>query len=272
MSVCNHFGYYGKVRERPIEKVKRPIKAHALFSGTPPWWKTAPLKRPMKGSMTSFLAWGPQSGQDQVQNFIPNQVLPRGPGDWINFDRGRRGWEFRAIDGGLNFLVSPVSRKSPWINFGFKKVKLERNADNSGREFWAWIFWVAWNPGKTRPKNSLSRFAFKIRRRFSYNSPDPNKKITPNPLCITPNALIAKGKTEGKLQILFCRLGKTLIFFSLPFWKTARKITKKARISSACRTPKILGKEGKNAQNRKEFLEKEKGKRQGKPKSQGKEA
>ena len=34
-------------------------------------------------------------------------------------------------------------------------------------------------------------------------------------------------------------------FFSLPFWKTARKTTKKARISSACRTPKILGKEGK---------------------------
>ena len=37
-------------------------------------------------------------------------------------------------------------------------------------------------------------------------------------------------------------------------------MTKEARISSACRTPKILGKEGKNAQNRKEFLEKEKGK------------
>ena len=52
----------------------------------------------------------------------------------------------------------------------------------------------------------------------------------------------------------------SLIFFSLPFWKTGRKTTKKARISSACRTPKILGKEGKNAQNRKEFLEKEKGK------------
>ena len=38
---------------------------------------------------------------------------------------------------------------------------------------------------------------------------------------------------------------QALIFFSLPFWKTARKTTKKARISSACRTPKILGKEGK---------------------------
>ena len=52
----------------------------------------------------------------------------------------------------------------------------------------------------------------------------------------------------------------TLIFFSLRFWKTARKTTKKARISSACHTAKILGKEGKNAQNRKEFLAKEKGK------------
>ena len=88
-----------------------------------------------------------------------------------------------------DFLVFPVSRKSPWINFGFEKVKLERNADNFGREFWAWIFWVAWTPGKTRPKNSLSRFAIKIRweirRQFSYNSPGQNKKFTPNPLCIT---------------------------------------------------------------------------------------
>ena len=68
-------------------------------------------------------------------------------------------------------LVSPVSRKSPWINSGFKKVKLESNADNSGREFWAWILGVAWNPGKTRPKNSPSKFAIKIRweirRQFS---------------------------------------------------------------------------------------------------------
>ena len=91
-------------------------------------------------------------------------------------------------------LVSPVSRRSPWINFGFKKVKLERNADNSGREFWAWIFWVAWNPGETRPKNSLSKFAIKIRweirRQFSSNSPDQNKKFTPNPLCITSGPTI----------------------------------------------------------------------------------
>ena len=50
------------------------------------------------------------------------------------------------------------------------------------------------------------------------------------------------------------------VFFSLPFWKMARKTTKKTGISYACRTPRILEKEWKNAQNRKEFLEKEKGK------------
>ena len=40
----------------------------------------------------------------------------------------------------------------------------------------------------------------------------------------------------------------------------ARKTTKKARIFHRCRTPKILGKEGKNAQKSKEFLGKEKSK------------
>ena len=52
----------------------------------------------------------------------------------------------------------------------------------------------------------------------------------------------------------------TLIFFSLLFWRTARKTTKKARIFYPCRTPKILGKEGKNAQKNKEFLGKKKSK------------
>ena len=63
-----------------------------------------------------------------------------------------------------------------------------------------------------------------------------------------------KGRAGSRL------LDVIAIFFSLPFCKTARKTTKKARISSACRTPKILGNGGKNARNRKEFLEKEKGK------------
>ena len=49
----------------------------------------------------------------------------------------------------------------------------------------------------------------------------------------------------------------------------ARKTTKKVRILYPCRTPKILGKEGKNAQKREEFPGKEK--KQGNPKKQGKE-
>ena len=40
-----------KVGKRPIEEGKRPMKANGLFSGTLPWWKTAPLKRPIKRSM-----------------------------------------------------------------------------------------------------------------------------------------------------------------------------------------------------------------------------
>ena len=52
-----------KVRKRPISERKRPIKAMVLvgisvgclmgcFQASRPWWKTAPLKRPIKRSMT----------------------------------------------------------------------------------------------------------------------------------------------------------------------------------------------------------------------------
>ena len=52
----------------------------------------------------------------------------------------------------------------------------------------------------------------------------------------------------------------SLIFFSLLFRKKARKTTKKARIFHLFRNPEILGKEGKNTQKSKEFLEKQKSK------------
>ena len=45
----------------------------------------------------------------------------------------------------------------------------------------------------------------------------------------------------------------------LAFLESSKENHQKARISSACRTPKFLGKEGENAQNRKGFLEKGKG-------------
>ena len=46
----------------------------------------------------------------------------------------------------------------------------------------------------------------------------------------------------------------------LAFLENSKENHQKKRISSACRTPETLGKEGKNAQNRKGILEKEKGK------------
>ena len=77
-----------------------------------------------------------------------------------------------------NFLVSQVSRKSAWIDFGFEKVNLERNADKLGREFWGGGGGV-WNPGKTRPKTFAIEIRWETRRHFSQNSPDQNKQFIP---------------------------------------------------------------------------------------------
>ena len=47
-----HFGKRPfKDAKRPIKEGKRPISANGQHSGTLPWWKTAPLKRPNKRSM-----------------------------------------------------------------------------------------------------------------------------------------------------------------------------------------------------------------------------
>ena len=54
-----------KVGKRPINEGKRPIKAVVLvgiaagclmgcFRASQPWWKTAPLKRPIKRSMSNY--------------------------------------------------------------------------------------------------------------------------------------------------------------------------------------------------------------------------
>ena len=44
-----------KVGKRPIKEGKRPINANGQFPDTPPWWKTAPLKRPIKRSMSNLV-------------------------------------------------------------------------------------------------------------------------------------------------------------------------------------------------------------------------
>ena len=77
------------------------------------------------------------------------------------------------------------------------------------RQFWKWILGVNFLGGlkpwkkqgrKIRYQNSPSKFAIKIRRQFSQNSPDQNKKFTPNPLCITSGPTIV-GPTPGRTTL-----------------------------------------------------------------------
>ena len=67
-----------------------------------------------------------------------------------------------------------------------------------------------------------------------------------------------------------CVSALSLSFLSLFFGKKARKTTPKTRIFYPRRTPKIPGKEGKNAQKNKEILKK-RGKTRNSKKKQGKE-
>ena len=63
-------------------------------------------------------------------------------------------------------LVSPRKQKIAVNKFWAQ----ESDIGEECLQFWtwilAWIFWVAWNPGKTRPKNSLSKFAEKFAGNF----------------------------------------------------------------------------------------------------------
>ena len=55
--------------ENPLRLENGPsIDAHGQFSGTPPWWKAAPLKRPIKGSMISQIVLS-------VGNFLTTMVF-----------------------------------------------------------------------------------------------------------------------------------------------------------------------------------------------------
>ena len=57
----------------------------------------------------------------------------------------------------------------------------------------------------------------------------------------------------GEKSLESCHVS-ALSFLSLFFWKKARKTTKKTRTLHPCRTPKLPGKEGENAQKAKEIL------------------
>ena len=117
----------------------------------------------------------------QRQRCIQFRVLRRGnfyaqlP---LNCQKGGASQHLRCIKinlpkNNIKYLDLPSKQKSAWINFGFKKVKLERNADNSGREFWAWIFGggggaeILEKQGrKIRHQNSPSNFAEKFAGNF----------------------------------------------------------------------------------------------------------
>ena len=61
-----------EVGKRPIKERKRPINANGQFLDTPPWWKTAPLKRPIKRSMTiatTLNDWGYGIAMFRALNF-----------------------------------------------------------------------------------------------------------------------------------------------------------------------------------------------------------
>ena len=78
-----------KVGKRPINEGKRPIKAMVLvgisvgclmlcFRAPRPWWKRAPLKRPIKRSMSKTLSclfvWGiAQLSRDMLQNGVSHR-------------------------------------------------------------------------------------------------------------------------------------------------------------------------------------------------------
>ena len=62
----------------PIKEAKRPMNANGLFSGTPPWSKTAPLKGPMKRSMISsksLFSWR-QCRSEALKSTCSSSVRP----------------------------------------------------------------------------------------------------------------------------------------------------------------------------------------------------
>ena len=86
----------------------------------------------------------------------------------------------------LIFWSSPVSRRAAGNNFWFKRVELERDADDFGHEFWVSIFFLG-GGGLKPSRNKAETFVEKVRWR---NSPanllkfaSPNLKFTLNLLC-----------------------------------------------------------------------------------------
>ena len=62
------FGRYRtKVGKWPVRDGKQPIKANGLFSGTPPLWNTAYLKRPITSEVYELSSETPRSRYRRIQ-------------------------------------------------------------------------------------------------------------------------------------------------------------------------------------------------------------
>ena len=117
-----------KVGKRPIKEGKRPIKAKVLvgvsvgclmgcFRAPPPWRKTAPLKRPIKRSMTKPGGFPLFSGKVQIVSRTLSGLFLVGA-----LNRSRTQWarRDRLMSRGSrdNFCLSLVSQlPSPRGNF-----------------------------------------------------------------------------------------------------------------------------------------------------------
>ena len=99
-------------------------------------------------------------------------------------------------------------------------MKLERNADNSGREFLGGPQALEKQGRKIHREKSPSKFTIKIRRTIFQNSPGQNENFTPNPLCRTScSTFVCNGKHDlpvhGLVGTLMLKFVDT-VFVSVP--------------------------------------------------------
>ena len=95
-------GYYSgngplRRRKRPIKEANRPINTNGLFSGAPPWLKTAPLKRPIKRSTNAgnFRRHFPPDSRELVLARCQNRCFFE-PSAFVNNAEATFGNLFRA--------------------------------------------------------------------------------------------------------------------------------------------------------------------------------
>ena len=157
-----------------------------------PWWGSTSLKQHFD------LASKPKCGANKFKAKSGNLNLFLGillfffPCFPCNFFKEKRA---KNAEKGLDYQILPY--------FEFEKVELERDADNSGREFLAWIFFLGGGGpetlekqgrkihGKNSPSKFAEKFAGQIFLRFA---------STPIPLCRTSGSRHCKTSGFSRAQ------------------------------------------------------------------------